>query len=221
MWRQIQRRIREFFLEQGEVPDDRKKEIGRVVLARKLLEVRALLGFTRIDAAGAGTEDGASATIAPVYRNRCDWLPAVQVRGEGIFIKLNETAVSLWETKPAVQDRAQAMGREVQAMGRRSKIWTIALSRCPLCAATFVSTRNYPPVCLLTVDTRQVLSGNVFTAVLIPRNQWQVYFYTLPAQTQKGGLGGLVDLGNPKRFPDLLEERTSVRHAMLFRPFMC
>ena len=37
----------EFFLELGEVPDGYREQIARVVLARKLLEVRALVGFTR------------------------------------------------------------------------------------------------------------------------------------------------------------------------------
>src|SRR5262249_5181525 len=74
----------ELLLQAGTVPNEFKDLVARVVLARKLLEVRALVGFTRIDAAGVGTDDSLRPDIAPIYRNRPDWLPAIEVRGEGI-----------------------------------------------------------------------------------------------------------------------------------------
>lgn len=86
--------------------------IARVVCARKLLEVRALVGFTRIDAAGVSTDDSLRPNIAPIYRNKPDWLPAIEVRGEGIFIELDEDAVSQWESKPEVQSLAGAMAEK-------------------------------------------------------------------------------------------------------------
>src|SRR5262249_9529190 len=94
------------------VPDGFKDFIARVVLARKLIEVRALVGFTRIDASGVGTDDSLRPEIAPIYRNRPDWLPAVEVRGEGIFIELDEEAVTRWESKPEVHARAKAMAEK-------------------------------------------------------------------------------------------------------------
>lgn len=44
----------EFYLEAGEVPHGFENHILRVVRARKLLEVRALLGFTRLEPPGSG-----------------------------------------------------------------------------------------------------------------------------------------------------------------------
>jgi len=92
----------ELFLQEGEVPKGFSKLIERVVLARKLLEVRALLGFTRVDTVGGGGDDTLRPDIAPIYKNRPDWLPAVEVRGEGIFIELREDAVAAWEARSAL-----------------------------------------------------------------------------------------------------------------------
>ena len=50
--------------------------------------------------------------LAPIYRNRPDWLPAVEVRGEGIFIELDESAVAAWEGKADVQSRSGAMAEK-------------------------------------------------------------------------------------------------------------
>ena len=193
----------EFFLEQGEVPAGWEKEISRVVLARKLLEVRALLGFTRIDPAGVGTDDGTSATIAPIYRNRRDWLPAVQVRGEGIFIELNETAVSLWESKSAVQGRAQAMAEKFRQWEADRKS-----GPSPFPGARYVLLHSLAHALIrqLSLDCGYPASSvreRIYSSMDPKKPMAGVLLYTASADSE-GGLGGLVDLGNPKRFPDLL-----------------
>lgn len=193
----------EFFLEQGEVPAGWKEKIGQVVLARKLLEVRALLGFTRIDPAGVGTNDGTSATIAPIYRNRTDWLPAVQVRGEGIFIELNETAVSLWENKSAVKNRAQAMAEKFRQWEEDRNS-----GPSPFPGARYVLLHSLAHALIrqLSLDCGYPASSvreRIYSSMDPKKPMAGVLLYTASPDSE-GGLGGLVDLGNPKRFPDLL-----------------
>jgi hypothetical protein len=75
--------------------------------AVRLREVRALTGFTRIDP--VLPDDAASQLlIAPLAASPISnlrWLPAVDVRGEGIFVKLNSKTLEHWQTNPAVQVR--------------------------------------------------------------------------------------------------------------------
>jgi hypothetical protein len=53
-----------------------------------------MLGFTRIDAPGQG--DLQPPFRAPLSGSRVRWVPAVERRGEGIFLELNEERVAGW-----------------------------------------------------------------------------------------------------------------------------
>lgn len=64
--------------------------------AVRLREVRALCNFTRIDPP-SGWNDPSPGKFAPLSASSKDWLPAVEVRGEGIFIALNPARVATWE----------------------------------------------------------------------------------------------------------------------------
>ena len=60
-----------------------------MVIASKLREVRALRSFSRL------TPDARQ--LDPGLGRDLDWLPAIEVYGEGIFVSLNESAVEQWE----------------------------------------------------------------------------------------------------------------------------
>lgn len=72
--------------------------ITDVVLVERLREVRALVGFTRIGSPG-DFNDVAEFPLdrqVPVSRRPPRWVPASEVRGEGIFIRFDEAKVSAW-----------------------------------------------------------------------------------------------------------------------------
>lgn len=95
--------FQEFETTSHEVPDNLVAFFDHLVSVERLREVRALRGFTRLSPAEA---NDANADIAQLSQTKLNWLPAIEVRGEGIFINLNETKVSDWETRPDVRDRA-------------------------------------------------------------------------------------------------------------------
>ena len=82
--------------------------IQQVVLVERLREVRAMLGFTRLDAVGELTDPdlGILTDIADISRQSPTWVPANEVRGEGIFIQFNEQKIREWSAKPTVRARA-------------------------------------------------------------------------------------------------------------------
>lgn len=83
--------------------------LDRVVLVHSLREVRALFGFTRIEGTSVGPEgeaDAAGPGTAPLSEYE-DWVPAVELQGEGIFLAFDEEAVREWEDREAVQDREE------------------------------------------------------------------------------------------------------------------
>lgn len=88
--------------------------LARVVLVERLREVKTLTGFTRIDTPGEGLDVDAEdeiRTIAPLSRHAPAWLPAVEVRGEGIFLQFNEARIAAWLQQPAVRGRAAAFNQ--------------------------------------------------------------------------------------------------------------
>lgn len=84
--------------------------IDRVVLVHRLREVAALAGFTRFEAAAPDVQGELELGVqaAPLARE-ADWLPAVENRGEGIFIGLKPQAVGSWLQRPGVITRGRQL----------------------------------------------------------------------------------------------------------------
>ena len=83
---------------------------SRLVLVHRLREVRALVGFTRIDKLSVGIdgefEDNEQVHRAALSLNSTSWVPAIENRGEGIFIGFDKAKIEAWATLPKVQERA-------------------------------------------------------------------------------------------------------------------
>ena len=100
-----------------------KEQIEAVVQVHRLREVSALAGFTRFEAAtpdidGEYETDVVRAEIA----SEPSWFPAVENRGEGIFLLLSGAAVSSWRQRREVKDRCAALesGHQRWGEGRRT-----------------------------------------------------------------------------------------------------
>ena len=73
--------------------------------------MRALTGFTRIDSPGEMTEPSADdeiKSITPLSRKPPEWVPAVEVRGEGLFIQVREREIRRWLKRRVVKARDAA-----------------------------------------------------------------------------------------------------------------
>lgn len=93
--------------------------VQRVVIASKLREVRAQVGFTRIapvmpDMQGT-YESGVRTARLSVAQ---DWLPATEIQGEGVFVQLDEQAVRTWERSRAVDAREKELRAGCESWAR-------------------------------------------------------------------------------------------------------
>ena len=85
--------------------------VERVILIHRLREVVAQVGFTRFEVAapdiqGEPLDMGVTrAALAPELR----WLPAIENRGEGIFINFKKSAIDAWQQKAPVRTRGEAL----------------------------------------------------------------------------------------------------------------
>jgi uncharacterized protein DUF1998 len=71
----------------------------KVVLVKRLREVTALMGFTRIQSPADFKETMENVPRAPISRQSPAWIPAIEVRGEGVFIEFKEDALQKWEVE--------------------------------------------------------------------------------------------------------------------------
>ena len=73
------------------------------MLVKKLREVRALKAFTRV----ADPDSVSEANEAELSSTALSWLPAMEVRGEGVFLRLAEGRLADWESVTEVAERAR------------------------------------------------------------------------------------------------------------------
>lgn len=202
----------DFLLTPVAPPRGFEQPFKKVVLAERLREARALIGFTRIESPGefSEPEEVPAARIGAISRKPPTWVPAFEVRGEGLFLEFRQEALKDWLSRPAVQDRQRAFFE-----GHRR--WRDA-RRIPSPEGGFPGLGYVMIHSFAHALMRQLaLECGYASAGIRERIYWRspefeepmagVLIYTA-APDSEGTLGGLVSLGRP----DLLGEH--IRQAM-------
>ncbi|MDP2828665.1 MAG: DUF1998 domain-containing protein [Sulfuricellaceae bacterium] len=91
---------------------------SRIGLLHKLRETRAFEGFSRIYSTGANTRIEQRALFMEEPKH---WLPAIVVRGEGIFLQFSEDRLQQWIVQHGVEldERLSLMSRNMAALATR------------------------------------------------------------------------------------------------------
>lgn len=85
------------------------KGIDRVVLVHRLREVTSLIGFTRFEPVVPDLQGELDLEVRrAALGTEISWVPAMETRGEGIFISFRDDAINEWRSRPAVQEREAA-----------------------------------------------------------------------------------------------------------------
>lgn len=93
----------QFRIARATVPEFLEDYIEDIVLAKRLREVLALRGFRRITPEQPNADDDRfkgyhlSGDCVPLSDVELNWLPAIEMLGEGLFIKIREDALEEWE----------------------------------------------------------------------------------------------------------------------------
>lgn len=172
------------------------------MLVERIREVRALLGFTRIEsnadfAEATLLEDG---RLTRLCRASPTWLPGSEVRGEGIFLRVREDVLQAWQAKTAVQQLRKEFLDSHQA-------WrTLRRLKPP--------EEGFPGIRLVLLHSlahalmRQIVLDCGYSAASIRERLYSrqpnedggpmsgILLYTA-APDSEGTLGGLVELGDP------------------------
>jgi hypothetical protein len=196
---------REFQLRAVDVPSGFAHAIKQVVLVERLREVRALIGFTRIDAPGelgAGA-NGSEQRRMQITRQSPTWVPAAEVRGEGIFIQIDEAAITHWLGRAAT-DQREAQFRASHSSWRRARRITPAEVDFPGMRYVLLHTFAHALMRQLVLECgynaaslrERIYARNRDELTDSPEPMAGILIYTA-APDSEGTLGGLVGLGEP------------------------
>ena len=102
------------------LPAEFEGRLDRVVLVHRLREVVAQVGFTRFESALPDIDGELSLEVelAPLARETT-WLPAIENKGEGIFLSFSGDAIRRWLTRPGVRARSGRLVAGFQARVQR------------------------------------------------------------------------------------------------------
>ncbi|MFD7578559.1 DrmB family protein [Kitasatospora sp. NPDC059817] len=105
----------DFALEEVPVPDALNGLFSNVRQVDRLREARALIGFTRLDAPDPESPSSEIATPVRLSRTGLGWVPASEVRGEGIFLRVQDGLMADWvsrmEKSPQMVAHREAFAR--------------------------------------------------------------------------------------------------------------
>jgi len=132
-----------------------------------------------------------------------DWLPAIQVFGEGIFFEFNDGELDKWAHNPDVIDRIVKMNVSYQAMLKRQNLTGGVLSAKYVLIHTFAHLLinqlsyecGYGSSSIRERLYCEKSEGNL--------NMYGVLLYTASGDSE-GSLGGLVRQGIPGRIEDTI-----------------
>jgi Domain of unknown function (DUF1998) len=193
-----------FRLKAVDPPEHYAPFFERIVLVERLREVRALIGFTRIDSPRDFDTpfDLPNERRAPLSRQNPTWVPANETNGEGIFFHFSEMAIKKWMAKVGEYEA------DFKAAHER---WRATKNLDP--------TKGYPGLRYVLIHTfshaiiRQLSVECGYTTASIAERIYSqdgddaragVLIYTA-APDSEGTLGGLCALGDPRKLGRHLE----------------
>lgn len=197
----------DFELEPSEVPPVFSGLIHHLRIVRRLREVRALSGFTRIDSPNYEIseqgDESLEVGIQTLSAAPVSWRPAVELRGEGIFVALKEDAVRRWEALQSVRARSNAM-REIHRAWREAR----ELDESPFPGSRYVllHTLAHMLIQALALDcgySSSSIRERIYSSDDAAGPMAGFLLYTATPDSD-GSLGGLADKGRSGQFEPLL-----------------
>jgi len=152
----------------------------------RLREVRALTGFYRLN--GGSNSDSKEANIS---KHRKFWLPAIEVRGEGLFIELDNSKLQKWEKGSGIESRVSQVADIYRKLG-----WPI--DGMPTPRRVLLHTFSH-----LLIDQWSLECGypaaSLRERLYVSSDYCGLLIYTATGDSQ-GSLGGIVGMAKGGRF---------------------
>lgn len=167
--------------------------VSQIIAVNRLKEIMVLKGFQRIG----------GKLVTPDIVNESDWLPALELYGEGVFFTLDEAHLTHWEAHPTLHERAADMQKRFAQFHQPRQ--------CPgaeaIITPRFLLLHTLAHLLIRQLETEAgypaaSLKERIYcTAGKLPMSGILVY---VAVPDVVGSLGGLAELATPERFLLLL-----------------
>ena len=166
--------------------------VARLVEVRRLKEIVVLRGFTRL---------GGERIVSPDITEETGWLPAIALRGEGIFFSLDQSMLERWGSQLGLQPRAERLDTRLSTHPLRKSLgveevsprFVLLHTLAHLVIRQLAPEAGYPTASLkerIFCSTGSDPMAGILIYVAVPDDI--------------GSLGGLVELAEPTRFLRIL-----------------
>ncbi len=177
--------------------------IDTLIVVRRLRDIQIFKGFRRCKPDFSERE----LVVPPDINGRADWLPAIELFGEGVFFTLHSDILTRWENIAEVRVRVDELATRYENSG-------VPLIEDPVITPRFVllhtlshllireleATSGYPAASLqeriYCSSARELAGILIYTAV----------------PDIAGSLGGIIESAEPKQFLSLIDN--AFKHAM-------
>lgn len=198
----------DFMVTRMNTPRGYESRFDFTVVAERLREVNALIGFTRVEPPEEAKEGGTPPPRAPLANGKPEWIPATEVRGEGIFLRFNSQRLAEWLARPSVKAREAALleGHRTFRAARR-----LSPPEDNFPGITYVLLHTFAHILI-----RELALECGYSAASVRERIYAseyghapemagVLVYTA-APDSDGTLGGLAQLGQPDRLGELIAQ---------------
>lgn len=173
----------------------------RILLVERLREVAALVGFTRFESQAADAETGdldAGVRRADIAR-QMEWVPAVENRGEGIFLQFRTSALAEWFARTAVGGRYVELRRGFEMWRQEHPGQSRAF---PGPEYILIHSLSHLLITAISLECGYPASSIMERIYAIPNVGFGLLLYTASSDAE-GTLGGLVQVG--RRIADFVK----------------
>ena len=164
--------------------------IAAVVQLHRLREVVSLIGFTRLEAA---TRDIHGEYDTDVERAEIaldpSWFPAVENRGEGVFVQLRTDAVNAWRLREQVRHRQRDLAEGYRSWAETRKV------KHPFPGVAYILLHTLAHVLIQSLAMRcGYPATSIRERIYVESGRYGLLLYTGTPDAE-GTLGGLVQQG--------------------------
>ncbi|MCI4127744.1 DUF1998 domain-containing protein [Bacillus haynesii] len=189
---------KDFKAEEERVPSDLTKYIKRIVKAQRLKEILALLGFTRNDIPEPDVKEPRS--IVWLGDTNTNWLPAVEIFGEGIFVEFNRESLINWaQSNKEVFLRSENYKKMYKAY-LDEKGWAHQSEKDVI----FVLMHTLSHLLMKEMSLQCGYSSSALKERIYYNKKMSGILIYTGSSDQEGSLGGLVEMGEINNFRKLL-----------------
>lgn len=177
-----------------------KIKISHVSLVKELTAIRVLRSFSRLEP--ANYDEDSTKNQAKLSRAHVNWLPAVQSKGEGVFLVFDKNQIDDWSKRESVINR-------INVLNNRMKESIYFSNRNETLRPQFVFLHTLAHLIINEINLDSGYSASsIRERIYCERNSddGQMYgmlLYTASGDSE-GSLGGLVSQGQPGRLEKIL-----------------